>query len=74
MKNLNTVLKRDEAIKDFEATYMPIILAREKVNGKRDMPRRRQLWNDFCDSLNKNGLISDWQADNWTQPKHICEF
>ena len=68
MKNLKTVLKRDEAIKDFEATYMPIILAREKVNGKRDMSRRRQLWNDFFDSLNKNGLISDWQAENWSQP------
>ena len=68
MKNLNTVMKRDEAIKDFEVTYVPVILAREKVNGKRDMPLRRQLWNDFYDSLNKNGLISDWQADNWTQP------
>ena len=74
MKNLKTVMKREEAIKSFEQTYMPVINAREKVNGKRDMSRRRQLWNDFCDSLNKNGLISDWQAENWTQPKHICEF
>jgi|TARA_R110002012_G_scaffold319289_1_gene539311 hypothetical protein len=74
MKNLDTVMKRDEAIKSFEETYMPVINAREKVNGKKDMPRRRQLWNDFCDSLNKNGLISDWQAENWSQPEHICEF
>ena len=71
--NLDKVVKRSEAIADFEATHMPYINAREKINGRKDMPRRREMWNDFVDALNKNNLISDWQADNWSQPAHICE-
>jgi hypothetical protein len=74
MNNLDKVVKRAEAIADFETTHMPYINAREKINGRKDMPRRREMWNDFVDALNKNNLISDWQADNWSQPAHICEF
>ena len=73
MSNLKTVMKRAEAIAAFEETHMLFINEKEEVNGTKDMPLRRQLWNDFVDSLNKNSKISDWQAANWSQPAHICE-
>ena len=73
MNNLKTVITREQAIKLFEACIMPFILGKEKESGRKDMPRRRQMWNDFVDSHNKNGQISEWQAANWSQPAHICE-
>ena len=73
MNNLKTVITREQAIKDFEGCIMPYLLKKEEENGRKDMPRRRQMWNDFVDDICKDGQISDWQAANWSQPAHICE-
>jgi len=40
----------------------------EKKTGGRDMPMRRQAWNDYCDMLYKDGQITNKQRMNWDQP------
>lgn len=39
-------------------------------NGKEslDTVARSEAWNNFTDSLCKEGKISDWQYNNWTNP------
>lgn len=43
----------------------------KEVLQSNDKPLKRMTWNDFIDSLNKNGQITDKQATTWTQPKFI---
>jgi hypothetical protein len=35
---------------------------------KGDAIAKREYWNNFVDGLNKEGLVSDYQANNWTNP------
>lgn len=34
----------------------------------RDIPGIRQAWNDYVDSLQKSGRITQQQADSWVNP------
>tara|TARA_B100001093_G_C26066167_1_gene692559 strand:+ start:203 stop:379 length:177 start_codon:yes stop_codon:yes gene_type:complete len=33
-----------------------------------DYPAKREAWNNWTDALCKDGTITSWQYDNWTQP------
>jgi len=76
MTNLHTVMLWQEAVREFEAYILPSIRHTEKQNngGKSwvDGPMRREAWNNFTDALCKEGKISDWQYENWSQPAS-CE-
>lgn len=48
----------------FKASYLPSIPANDK-------PALRQCWNDFTDSLCRNGEITMRQYGTWTQPVFI---
>jgi len=37
---------------------------------KDDKPFNRQLFNDTVDMLNKNGLLKDYQVQNWGHPNN----
>ena len=77
MDNLDTVMTRDEAIAEFEATVLPGIVADELSRGldtvyNIDEPMRSEAWNDYTDYLCKAYRISNWQYMNWTAPD-CCE-
>ena len=58
-----------EAVDFFENETMPAIRAIEdSQSGGADYPLRCETWNNWTDSLCKNGIISDWQYENWTHP------
>ena len=35
---------------------------------KRDTIAKRESWNNFTDCLQRDGLITSHQCDNWTNP------
>ena len=65
--NLYTVITRDQAIEQFEEYILPAIEKKEQENGFRghkDLPMRREEWNNYTDALCRNDEISDWQYEN----------
>ena len=74
MRDLHTVILWEDAVKMFEQDVLPSIRHTERRNGFNgvDKPMRREAWNNWTDGLCKDGLISDWQYENWSQPES-CE-
>ena len=68
MKNLNRVMLWKDAVATFNSEILPIIQQTYEKDGWPDRPARSEAWNDWTDSLCKDGEISDWQYDNWSQP------
>ena len=71
MRDLATVTTREQAIATFMECYAPVIVQEEQKNGYSkyaDLPMRRESWNNYTDALCKDGQISDWQYENWSQP------
>ena len=61
--------KRDaESI--FRSEILPGI--REREEGVPDYPLRSTSWNDFTDSLCKDGQITNKQYENWGHP--LCNY
>lgn len=58
-------MTKKEATRDF-TRYV-----RDSGISRRDKPALREAWNDYTDSLQKNGLITARQYDTWTQPKGL---
>ena len=73
MKNLYSVITWEQAVIRFQENFMPYVRIEEKrYNNHPDLPMRRETWNNFTDGLCKDGEISDWQYENWSQPP-VCE-
>jgi hypothetical protein len=75
MRDLATVTLWAQAVDFFEEYIMPAILKTEQKNGftrYADLPMRREAWNNYTDALCKDGQISDWQYENWSQPD-VCD-
>ena len=71
MRDLYTVITREQAIATFMECYVPVITKDEqRYNCHPDLPMRRETWNNYTDSLCKDGEISDWQYENWSQPDY----
>jgi len=71
MKNLKTVITWIQAIAAFLDHHAPAIVTEEQKHGYSayaDLPMRREAWNNYVDSLCKDGQISDWQQANWSHP------
>ena len=66
--SLSTVITRDEAIVLFETEVLPYVIEEYEQDGQRDIPARSEAFNNWTDSLCKNGEISEWQYNNWTHP------
>ena len=71
--SLPTVITRDEAIVRFETEVLPYVIEECEQDGQRDIPARSEAFNNWTDSLCKNGEISEWQYNNWTHPDS-CEY
>ena len=73
MKNLDTVMKWEEAEAFFIETHLSVIRIVERQNGfehgEVDGPMRREQWNNWTDALCKAGEISDdyrWMSTTTT--------
>jgi len=47
---------------------MWIEVKKSNPNAKGDSVMKREMFNNFVDSLNKSGEVSDSQAYNWSNP------
>ena len=68
MKNLMYVMKWKDACEAYEYNVLPYVRNEYEQDGLPDLPARREAWNNWTDSLCKNGDISDWQYENWGHP------
>ena len=69
MQDIYSVMTRDEAIDQFIDSVLPAVVEEYEQDGELDGPARREAWNNWTDMLCKDGLISDWQYANWSQPE-----
>ncbi len=56
-------LTKKQALINFKAIYKDFL----KEN-RFDYVAKREAWNNWTDALCKDGQITSWQYDNWTQP------
>ena len=70
--NLDSVMTWEQACEQFESEVFPCVQAQYEQDGVPDWPARREAWNNWTDSLCKNGQISDWQDANWSHSP-LCE-
>ena len=69
MRDISSPILFDRASEQFEAEILPFVQEQYEQDGEPDWPARREAWNNWTDSLCQDGLISDWQYDNWTHPR-----
>ena len=67
MKNLPRVITWEQACAQFAEYLLPVVVAGYEQDGKPDYVARSEAWNDWTDQLCKDGEISDWQYNNWSQ-------
>ncbi len=69
MRDIQNPMLWADAVIYFENEILPQIRMTEaESGGGRDWPMRREAWNNWTDALCKDGEISDWQYENWSQP------
>ena len=71
MRDISTPILHADACDQFETDILPFIQEEYEQDGEPDWPARREGWNNWTDMLCKDGLISDWQYNNWTHPR-VC--
>jgi len=50
-KNILTVMTRKQAIMEFKNFVLPVVIKQFEMDGVRDLPARREAWNNWTDSL-----------------------
>jgi len=71
MRDISSPILHADACDQFEFDILPFIQDEYEEDGEPDWPARREAWNNWTDMLCKDGLISDWQYNNWSQPR-VC--
>lgn len=56
---------------EFISHILPSIKNRYEINGIKDKPARREAYNNFIDSLQKDGQITESQANRYCIPKRL---
>ena len=72
-KNLETVMLWDDACLYFHFEILPGIQELYEQDGVPDYVARCEEWNNWTDQLCVDGQISDWQYENWSQPRDCCK-
>jgi hypothetical protein len=68
-RDIDNPMLWQQAVDYFENETMPELRAIEATQtGDPDWPLRCETWNNWTDSLCKDGQISDWQYENWSHP------
>ena len=70
--NLDSVMTWEQACEQFASELLPHMQTIYEQDGVPVWPARREAWNNWTESLCKNGQISDWQYENWSQSP-LCE-
>ena len=77
MRDVDNPMLWADAVLYFENNILPSCIAQEtEWQGGRwkyaDECHRSETWNNWTDMLCKDGRISDWQYENWSQPS-VCD-
>ena len=59
-------LTKKQAVHQFRWDWSDFLKSNPSWRG--DKVAKRCAFNDFVDALNKDGLVSDYQAYNWSNP------
>lgn len=70
-KPINEALTRTQVWSQFKSEVLPGIKKKYERNGRPDKPARREAWNDYVDSLVKDGSVSSEAADGWHHPARL---
>jgi len=64
-----TKTTKQQAIAQFQSYNWKVYTLRCKREGKKVTKLAKVFaWNDFVEFLSRDGYITDWQRDNWTNP------
>ena len=55
-----------EAVASFRESWRDFLESNPNFRG--DSIAKRCAFNDYVDMLNKDGMVTDYQADNWSNP------
>ena len=64
-------LTKQQVLNEFKELYLNDFKKSNPIEYKalkRDTEMLKQLWQDFCDALNKDGLLTSNQVTNWSSP------
>ena len=67
-RDIDNPMLWQDAVDVFTNNILPGINRENEQEGIPDIPARCETWNNWTDSLCKNGQISDWQYENWSHP------
>ena len=59
-------MTKKQAVQQFRWDWSDFLQSNPNYRG--DKVAKRCAFNDFVDALNKHGLVSDYQAYNWSNP------
>lgn len=65
---MKTLTKKEVMAMFLEHVLPAIQRTEQEQTGRVDLPMRSEAWNNFVDSLQKDGQISRRQADTWVNP------
>ncbi len=57
---------KSQVLDQFRYNWKVAVMQDRSLRG--DTIAKREYWNNFVDSLNQDGMVTDWQAYNWTNP------
>ena len=59
-------MTKKEAVASFRESWSDFVTNESKFRG--DKIAKRCAFNDYVDMLNKDGMVTDYQAYNWSNP------
>ena len=59
-------MTKDDAVQQFRWDWADFVKSNPNFRG--DSIAKRCAFNDYVDGLNKDGLVTDYQAYNWSNP------
>ena len=68
-RDIDSPILWKDAVEYFNCDILPGVEKEYEQDGIPDWPARRETWNNWTDMLCKNEQISDWQYENWSQPR-----
>tara|TARA_R100000734_G_C3273335_1_gene68734 strand:+ start:510 stop:698 length:189 start_codon:yes stop_codon:yes gene_type:complete len=57
---------KKQVLEEFKTVWQNILAS--KPNYKSDRIAKREAFNNYVDGLNKYGIVSNHQANNWSNP------
>ena len=63
---MNFRMTKKDVVQQFRWDWSDFLKSNPNFRG--DSIAKRCAFNDYVDSLNKDGLVTDYQADNWSNP------